>query len=115
VLSGVPQGSTLEPLCFSIFINGLCLISIHSKFLFFADDPKIYRDIKSVEGFKSLQAYIVSMQQWCGENYMELNSWKAKIISFTRKTNSTHFNYYVSDVLILAFWLYERPWCYVRQ
>jgi hypothetical protein len=32
---------------------------------------------------------------------MELNIQKTKIISFTRKTNSIHFNYFVKDVLIL--------------
>jgi hypothetical protein len=32
---------------------------------------------------------------------MELNIQKTKIISFTRKTNSIHFKYFVKDVLIL--------------
>jgi hypothetical protein len=50
---------------------------------------------KSVEDCKALQADINSVQQWCGKNYMQLNIQKNKIISFTRKTNSIHFNYYV--------------------
>jgi hypothetical protein len=41
------------------------------------------------------------MQQWCGENRMELNIQNTKIIFFTRKPNSTHFKSYVKDVLIL--------------
>jgi hypothetical protein len=32
---------------------------------------------------------------------MELNIQKMRIISFTRKTNSVHFNYYVSNEIIL--------------
>jgi hypothetical protein len=32
---------------------------------------------------------------------MELNIQKTKITSFTRKTNSKHFKYFVKDVLIL--------------
>jgi hypothetical protein len=32
---------------------------------------------------------------------MELNIQKTRIISFTRKTNSVHFNYYVSNAIIL--------------
>jgi hypothetical protein len=32
---------------------------------------------------------------------MELNIQKSRIISFTRKTNSVHFNYYVSNAIIL--------------
>jgi hypothetical protein len=31
---------------------------------------------------------------------MEIKIQKSKIISFTRKTNSIYFNYYVKDVLI---------------
>jgi hypothetical protein len=37
----------------------------------------------------------------CSENGMELNIQKTKIISFTCKTNSIHFKYFVKDVLIL--------------
>jgi hypothetical protein len=62
---------------------------------------KIYRNIKSVEDCKSLQADIDLAHQWCGENYMELNIQKIKITHFTRKTNSIHFDYYVRDVSIL--------------
>jgi hypothetical protein len=100
VLSGVPQGSTLGPLLFTVFINDLCA-KINSKSLLFADDLKIYRDMKSAEDCKSLQADIDSVQLWCGDNHMELNIQKPKIISFTRKTNSICFNYYVSGVSIL--------------
>jgi hypothetical protein len=32
---------------------------------------------------------------------MQLNIQKTKIISFTRKTNSINFNYYIGDALIL--------------
>jgi hypothetical protein len=39
---------------------------------------------------------------WCGDNHMELNVQKTKIISLTRKTNSIRFNYYVSGVSILG-------------
>jgi hypothetical protein len=101
VLSGVPQGSTLGPLLFNVFINDLCAKINYSKSLLFADDLKIYRDIKSAEDCKSLQADIDSVQLWCGENHMELNVQKTRIISFTRKTNSTCFNYFVSGVSIL--------------
>jgi hypothetical protein len=70
VLSGVRQGSTRGPLLFNIFINDLSARINHSKFLLFTDDLKIYRDIKSVEDCKALQADIDSVHQWCGENCM---------------------------------------------
>jgi hypothetical protein len=100
VLSGVPQDSTLGPLLFNIFINDLSAKINHSKFLLLADDLKICRNIKSAEGCKALQVDTDAVQQWGSENGMELNIQKTKIISFKRKTNSVHFNYFVKDVLI---------------
>jgi hypothetical protein len=101
VLSGAPQGTTLGPLLFHIFVNDLSAIIKHSKFLLFFDDLKMYRNVKSVEDCKVLQAGVYSVQHWCAENHMELNIQKTRIISFTRKTNSVHFNYYVSNEIIL--------------
>jgi hypothetical protein len=63
VLSRVPQGSTLGPLLFTVVINELCPKIIRSKFLFFGDDLKMYRNTKSVEDCKSLQADVDSIQQ----------------------------------------------------
>jgi hypothetical protein len=79
----VPQGSTLGPLLFNIFINDLSAKINHSKFLLFADDLKICRNIKPVEDCEALQVDIDAVQQWCGENGVELNIQKIKIISFT--------------------------------
>jgi hypothetical protein len=65
---GVPQGFTLGPLLFNISIDGLSAKIIHSKFVLFADDLKIYRNIKSAEDCKALQVDIDAVQQWCSEN-----------------------------------------------
>jgi hypothetical protein len=53
VLSGVPQ---LWPSLFNAIINDLSDKIKHSKFLMFSDDLKIYRNIKSFEDCKALQA-----------------------------------------------------------
>ena len=45
VTSGIPQGSVLGPLLFTIFINDL-LLSITSHIQIFADDTKIYNTVQ---------------------------------------------------------------------
>jgi hypothetical protein len=100
VLSVVPQGSTLGPLLFNIFINDICAKIHWSNFLSFADDLKLYHAIKSAEDCKYLQADIHSVKKWCLENCMKLNTQKTYTISFTRKTNSIHFDYPLCNTVI---------------
>ena len=54
VTSGVPEGSILAPLIFSIFINDLPQ-HIQSNCLMYADDVKIFRKIESPSDGKRLQ------------------------------------------------------------
>jgi hypothetical protein len=69
--------------------------------LLFADDLKIFRVIKSAKDCKLLQSDIDCLQKWCYENCMKINTIKTNIISFTRKTNSIYFNYYVDNLLVV--------------
>jgi hypothetical protein len=93
VKCGVPQGSTLGPLLFNIFINDICDSIHNSKCLLFADHLKIYRSISDVDDCKLLQHDVYSVQNWCLNNDMKLNLSKTTIIYFTRMTDSIYFNY----------------------
>ena len=54
VLSGVPQGTVLGPLLFSLYINDISS-AIESEIRLFADDCVCYREIKDEEDTMELQ------------------------------------------------------------
>jgi hypothetical protein len=54
VTPGVPQGSHLGPLLFSVFVNDIKTILRGSKLLLFADDCKIFRATGTVSDAESL-------------------------------------------------------------
>lgn len=97
--SGVPQGSNLGPLLFSIFFNGLTTI-IDSPHLLFADDLKIYIKIDSIQGCVSLQNELNKICDWCSENFLKLNVSKCKVMSYSRKEDPVIFDYYINNNLL---------------
>ena len=58
VLSGIPQGSILGPVLFIIFVNDLLGV-VGNVCKLFADDCKLYKNIKSEADLKELQEDIV--------------------------------------------------------
>lgn len=85
VSSGVPQGSHLGPLLFSLFINDLPQVIRGSNVLMYADDVKIFLSYRQVLDQQLLQDDLNSFYSWCKENHMELNLKKCKYMRFVRK------------------------------
>ena len=57
VVSGVPQGTVLGPLLFSLHINDI-MSDIESEIRLFADDCVCYREIKDIEDtFETSEGY----------------------------------------------------------
>lgn len=99
--SSVPQGSILSPLLFALFINDLPPL-IESNILLFADDLKIFSKIETIQDTRKLQRDIITINNWCQLNNLQLNIQKCHVMSFTRRHQSTfqYFNYNINNVTL---------------
>lgn len=100
VSSGVPQGSVLGPLLFSLFVNDVSAAIRHSSFLLYADDIKIFREVSSLSDCGHLQRDVDAFTLWCKENELIVNAAKTKVLSYTRKTDCLLYHYSVHDVTL---------------
>lgn len=91
---GVPQGSTLGPLLFSIFINDLPHLCTNCSVHLYADDTVIYTANSNISQIQhSLQLDFNSVQQWLHNNRLLLNQKKSCSMVFgTRHTHPYHLN-----------------------
>ena len=63
VLSGVPQGTVLGPLLFSLYINDI-MDGIESEIRLFADDCVCYHKTDSIEDTSKFQKDIDQLGKW---------------------------------------------------
>ncbi len=85
---GVPQGSILTPLLFSLYILALSQIMRNNQIAFYsyADDTQIYlalspNDYRPID---SLCQCIDETYSWMCQNFLQLNKEKNKVIAFGR-------------------------------
>jgi hypothetical protein len=79
VVSGVPQGSVLGPILFILFINDMDE-DIKGNLLKFADDTKLYTDIKDNQSANTLQDDLDKLQKWTEDWNMAFNLPKCGIM-----------------------------------
>ena len=94
VISGIPQGTVLGPVLFVIYINDL-LDKISSGGLMFADDTKIYRQIKSRDDAIQLQADITKLEEWSKLWQLHFNHDKCHVLTMGKFENIRHAHRYV--------------------
>lgn len=94
--SGVPQGSHLGPLLFTLAINDAPLCVRNSEILIFADDMKIYKNIVSSNDRALLQDDINHFALWCEKNSLNLNPTKCQTMTFSKKRSPYSHEYVIS-------------------
>ena len=99
VTSGVPQGSILGPLFFLLYINDLpTCISPETQCAIFADDTKIYRQIKTKEDSKALQEDINRIAAWGDKWDLKFNSSKCVCLTVNTTKNPKLTNYTMNQL-----------------
>ena len=104
IVTGIPQGSILGHLFFSVFINDLVNSSNKFQFLMYADDTTIYfsldefpREIREIAVNHELE----KVNTWLKLNKLSINVNKTKCMFFNKRRH-------VSDVTPLQFSMNNR-------
>jgi hypothetical protein len=97
VLSGIPQGSVLGPLLFVIYINDLVQVcEEHANIFLFADDAKIFKDIKSEVDHEALQQAVNAMCAWSDRWLLSLNASKCVLLTLGNEKPGIDCSYKVT-------------------
>ena len=101
VSSGVPQGSILGPLLFTLYINDLPdQIVSPTQMGLYADDSKMFRVIKSEADVEHFRSDLANVQEWSRRWQMNFNTKKCKFMRFSHKKSITDIHYDMNGVLL---------------
>lgn len=85
---GVPQGTVLGPLLFTIYINGLLEIKTEGDIISFADDTAILYESNTWQELKTLvENDFLKIEKWFRYNKLTLNFDKTKYLPFSSYTS----------------------------
>jgi len=93
LLFGVPQGSLLGPILFTLYIKQLEYIAAEFKLsiMVYADDTQLYisfrHDDKS-DIIGLVEACLLRIEEWMKDNYLQLNAAKTQIMVFDHKCDT---------------------------
>lgn len=91
VTSGIPQGSVLGPILFVIYINHLP-DNLNSDCYMFADDTKVFNEIRCDEDSEKLQHDMEELENWSDKWLLRFHPDKCKVLS-AGKRKTRRFEY----------------------
>ena len=90
---GVPQGSILGPLLFSIYVNDLPKVLSHCNVVMYADDTAIHVSSAYPSNIQvKLNEDLHSLSTWFAQNRLKLNTSKTELIIIATPNKREHFN-----------------------
>ena len=81
--TGVPQGSILGPVLFTVYVNSLLQVPKHCKAEGYVDDTKIFLRFPSCQIHDIINAVnddLTNISRWCCANHLLINPEKTKLI-----------------------------------
>ena len=91
VTSGIPQGSVLGPVLFTIFINDMPDVVRSFKKLF-ADDTKIFKAIESMNDISIIQEDVNRLFEWSLKWQLPFNIGKCKVIHYGKDNPENEYS-----------------------
>ena len=93
VTSGVPQGSVLGPLLFSVYVNNLPSLpySAGTRSRLYADDHCLYKPLSNMNDIAEIQRDIELVDSWSVNNHLQPNALKTKYMIISRKRQKRNY------------------------